>query len=59
MILLFIVSYISQKKDVRAYIREQNFIVRLAMFAFLFVMIIVYGYYGSQFNAADFIYGRF
>ncbi len=59
LILLFIVSYISQKKDVRQFIREQNFIARLLIFAILFTMIIVYGYYGTEFNAADFIYGRF
>lgn len=59
MILLFCVSYISQKRNVRDYIREQNFLARFAMFMLLFVMIIVYGYYGAEFNAADFIYGRF
>lgn len=59
LILLFIVSFISQKEDVRDVIKRQNFVARLAIFSFIFVMIIVYGYYGSQFNAADFIYGRF
>ena len=59
LLVLFIVSYISQKRDVRDYIREQNFVARLAVFAVLFVMVIVYGYYGADFNAADFIYGRF
>ena len=59
LILLFIVSYISQKRDVRDFIKEQNFVVRLLMFAVLFKMIIVYGYYGTEFNAADFIYGKF
>ncbi len=59
MILLFIVSFASQKTDVRDFIRRQNFIVRFVMFMFLFIMITVYGYYGTQFNAADFIYGRF
>ena len=59
LILLFIVSLISQKEDVRDVIKRQNFVARLAIFSFIFVMIIVYGYYGSQFNAADFIYGRF
>ena len=59
MILLFIVSFISQKKDVRDYIKEQNIVMRYLIFGVLFAMIIVYGYYGSQFNAADFIYGRF
>ena len=59
LLLLFVVSLISQKRDVRDFIREQNFIARLAVFAVLFTMIIVYGYYGADFNAADFIYGRF
>ncbi len=59
LLLLFAVSYISQKKDVRDFIKEQNFVARLFVFAFLFVMIITFGYYGAEFNAADFIYGRF
>ena len=59
LILLFVVSYISQKRDVRDFLKEQNFIARFAIFTFLFVMVIVYGYYGADFNAADFIYGRF
>ena len=59
LILLFIVSYISQKRDVRDFIKQQNFVARLLIFAILFTMIIVYGYYGTEFNAADFIYGRF
>lgn len=59
LILLFIVSFISQKRDVRDFIKEQNFVARLLIFAGLFTMIIVYGYYGADFNAADFIYGRF
>jgi len=59
MLLLFIVSFISQKRDVRDFLKEQNFVARLFIFAALFAMIIVFGYYGADFNAADFIYGRF
>ncbi len=59
LILLFIVSFVSQKHDVRDVIKRQNFVARLAVFALLFVMILVYGYYGADFNAADFIYGQF
>ena len=59
MLLLFVVSLLSQKKDVRDLIKEQNVFARFAIFAVLFTMIIVYGYYGTEFNAADFIYGRF
>ena len=39
--------------------KKNAFVAKLAVFAVLFVMIIVYGYYGADFNAADFIYGRF
>ncbi len=59
LLLLFVVSLISQKRDVRDWLKEQNFIVRFAIFAGLFAMIVTYGYYGAEFNAADFIYGRF
>ena len=43
----------------RALIRKQNYLFRLIIFTVLFVMIVTWGYYGSEFNAADFIYGRF
>ena len=59
LILLFVVSFISQKRDVRDYIKEQNLAARYIIFGFLFAMILVYGYYGADFNAADFIYGQF
>ena len=59
LILLFVVSYISHKRNVRDFLKEQNFVARLLIFGVLFAMIIVYGYYGADFDAADFIYGRF
>ena len=59
LLLLFGVSFIAQRRNVRDWLKEQNFIVRLGIFALLFTMIITYGYYGAEFNAADFIYGRF
>ena len=59
LIMLFIVSYISQKEDFRDFINRQNFVFRIIVFGALFTMIICWGYYGMNFNAADFIYGRF
>ena len=59
LIVLFVVSYISEKRDVRKYLKEQNFVFRLFIFAVMFAMIIIFGYYGASFNAQDFIYGRF
>lgn len=59
LILLFVVSYISQKENVRAYLKKQNFVFNLVIFSLLFIMVVTWGYYGMSFNAQDFIYGRF
>lgn len=59
LIVLFIVSYISQKEDVRTWLAKQNFLFRIIVFGLLFTMVIVWGYYGMSFNSSDFIYGRF
>lgn len=48
-----------QMEHVRSLIRKQNFIFRLLLFIILFIMIICWGHYGSEFNSSDFIYGRF
>ncbi len=48
-----------QMDGARKLIRKQNYLFRLIIFTVLFVMIVTWGYYGSEFNAADFIYGRF
>ena len=48
-----------QMNVVRAIIMKQNFLFRLLLFAVLFIMVICWGYYGSGFDASDFIYGRF
>ena len=31
----------------------------IIIFAVLFILVVTWGYYGSEFNVADFIYGRF
>lgn len=56
---LIIVSYLEQKAQVRDLLVKQNFLFRLGIFTLLFLAVIVLGYYGTDFNAADFIYGRF
>lgn len=43
----------------RLFLSKQNFVFRLLLFIVLFIMIITWGYYGSEYNASDFIYGRF
>lgn len=58
-IILFTVSLIKQKEPVRKWINRQNYIFRLLVFGVMFGLVLTLGYYGSDFNAADFIYGRF
>ncbi|MCR4740620.1 MAG: hypothetical protein K5886_10245 [Lachnospiraceae bacterium] len=66
LILLLIVSFYKHRESdrgsglsVRALILKQNRVFILLMFVILFVLIITWGYYGSGYDASDFIYGRF
>ncbi|MCR5267283.1 MAG: hypothetical protein K6E16_02050 [Lachnospiraceae bacterium] len=59
LLLLILVSILQQRDSVREMLHRQNYVFRLLVFIVLFVMIINWGYYGSDFVAADFIYGRF
>lgn len=61
LIVVLVASYISEREnmDIRDFLRRQNFLFRVILFTVLFVVTIVYGKYGSGYNAADFIYGRF
>lgn len=43
----------------RDFLNGQNYLFRLLLFVIMFIMIITWGYYGSEYNASDFIYGRF
>lgn len=58
-VVLVIVSMLQQKGSVRDRLFKQNFLFRLGVFAVLFLLVITWGYYGTNYNAADFIYGRF
>lgn len=61
LLLVLVVSYITvnSKMDIRDWLRKQNFVFRLIVFVTLFVCVIVLGRYGQEFNASDFIYGKF
>ncbi|MCR4806898.1 MAG: hypothetical protein K5857_04415 [Lachnospiraceae bacterium] len=48
-----------QMDGIRNLLLKQNYLFRLLVFVVLFIMIVTWGYYGAEFNAADFIYGRF
>ncbi len=49
----------TQMRGARIFLLKQNYLFRLLLFLALFVLILCWGYYGSQYNASDFIYGRF
>lgn len=59
LIIVFVVSFVKQNGKVREIIRKQNFVFRLLIFVILFVLTETWGYYGTGFEAASFIYGRF
>lgn len=59
LLIVFVVSYVKQKGKVREILRQQNFVFRVLVIAVLFVLTVTWGYYGTGFTAANFIYGRF
>ena len=48
-----------QMEGARTFLSKQNYLFRLLVFLVLFIMIVTWGYYGAEYNASDFIYGRF
>ena len=55
-----VVSLIQQLKgSVRDTLRRQNFVFRVAVYLAVFMITVIWGYYGAGFNAESFIYGRF
>ena len=60
LILLYIVDKINEKKgSVRDIIAKQGIIFRWIIYIGLFFSVIIFGMYGTAFNAADFIYAGF
>lgn len=61
LLVVLVISYISYKEDmdIRDWLNKQNYMFRLVVYTGMFIAIIVLGSYGSEFNASDFIYGRF
>ncbi len=59
LLLLLLVSVMSQKGSVREWLFAQNYVFRVVILCILLVMVVCWGYYGASFNAADFIYSKF
>lgn len=59
LLILFIVSLMHQKGSVRAKIAEQNIAFRWMLYYGLLFAVIIFGFYGAEYSASDFIYQQF
>ena len=59
LLLLFMVSLLQQKEDVRERIEKRKLPVRFAIWYALLFYTILLGYYGPEYSAAEFIYQGF
>jgi len=57
--LMILVSFINKKEGFRAVLNKQNYLFRVCIYAALFALTVMWGYYGTGFEASSFIYGRF
>ena len=58
-ILLFIISVLKQKYDIRKEISKQHIIIRYAIWIILISSILIFGYYGIGYDASNFLYQKF
>ena len=58
-LLLFIISILKQKFKIRESIAKQHILVRYAIWIGLIAFILIFGYYGTGYNSAAFIYQNF
>ena len=57
--ILFIISLLKQKVDIRKFISKRNVVFRYAVWIVLVSAILVLGYYGTGYDSQAFIYQRF
>ena len=58
-LLMSIINEYSKQKDVREVIAARNIVIRWAIFYALIIFIVIFGYYGPGYDAAQFIYQGF
>lgn len=58
-ILLFIISILKQKYNIREEISKQHIVVRYFIWIALIITILIFGYYGMGYDATSFIYQNF
>ena len=57
--LLFIMSLLKQKYNIREGISKQHIVVRYFIWIILILFILVFGYYGTGYDSSSFIYQKF
>ena len=57
--LLFIISCLKQKYKIREQISKQHIVVRYSIWIILIMSILIFGYYGTGYDATSFIYQNF
>lgn len=58
-ILLFIVSILKQKYNIREQIANQHIVIRYGIWIGLILIILLFGYYGVGYDSSNFIYQKF
>lgn len=56
---VFIIEFISTKKDIKKIFKKQNIIIRWAIIYIILFTIIIFGIYGPGFSSQEFIYFQF
>lgn len=59
LLILLVVSVLQQKEDVRKWLSRKNIVIRWMVWYALLFYVILLGYYGPGYNAAEFIYQGF
>lgn len=57
--LLMLVDHIRQRVDLKAVLRKQNILVRYSVYYVMIFVLLIFGVYGPEYDAASFIYFQF
>lgn len=59
-VLLFIIGIMQERGiEIRETLAKQNIVIRWGILLFLLAVVLVFGVYGPEYDAASFIYGNF
>ena len=59
LLVLLLVSVLKEKMDIQKKLTEQNLVFRWGIYYMLIFSILIFGFYGSGYNASEFIYENF